>query len=148
MFVHAALVVAFDMGSPVTGSAGSEESSAGRGHACDQRRGRSRWGLQRTAGVTKGDGRDPNECMATENHREGKCSSSVSPHPFRRSAITHYLYSDVPETAVSDRANVSTEITSTTTSGHRRRRWNSVGSIWTRSNGGLDSHVETFAGHR
>lgn len=32
------------------------------------------------------------------------------PAPFRRGAITHYLHSNVPETAVSDRANVSAEV--------------------------------------
>jgi hypothetical protein len=38
---------------------------------------------------------------------ESLCPSSVSPHAIRRGAITHHLNSDVPETAVGDRANVS-----------------------------------------
>jgi integrase len=54
--------------------------------------------------------REPDECEAAGNEEAAKCPSSVSPHPFRRGAITHYLHSDVPETAVSDRANVSTEV--------------------------------------
>lgn len=39
-----------------------------------------------------------------------QCPSSVSPHPFRRGAITHYLQSDVPETVVCDRANVTSDV--------------------------------------
>lgn len=39
-----------------------------------------------------------------------KCPSSVSPHAVRRGAITHWLGADVPEPAVSERANVSPEI--------------------------------------
>jgi hypothetical protein len=34
----------------------------------------------------------------------------VGPHAIRRGSITHYLNSDIPETAVSDRANVSSEV--------------------------------------
>jgi integrase len=54
--------------------------------------------------------RDPDECEAVESQQPYKCPSSVSPHPFRRGAITHYLHSDVPETAVSDRANVTRDV--------------------------------------
>ncbi len=35
------------------------------------------------------------------------CPSSVSPHCIRRGAITHWLSSDVPDSVVSERANVS-----------------------------------------
>jgi len=41
---------------------------------------------------------------------ESLCPSSVSPHAIRRGAITHHLNSDVPETAVGDRANVSLNV--------------------------------------
>jgi hypothetical protein len=54
--------------------------------------------------------RDPDACAAVESDNSAKCPSSVSPHPFRRGAITHYLHSDVPETAVSDRANVTRDV--------------------------------------
>jgi len=40
----------------------------------------------------------------------GKCPSSVSLHAFRRGSITRHLNSDVPETAVGDRANVSQDV--------------------------------------
>lgn len=54
--------------------------------------------------------RDPDACEGTEKNRAGKNPSTVSPHPFRRGGITHYLQSDVPETAVSGRADVTLEI--------------------------------------
>ena len=54
--------------------------------------------------------RDPNDCEATTSTGASKCPSSVSPHPFRRGAITHYLQNDVPETVVGDQANVTSEV--------------------------------------
>ncbi|MDL5362068.1 site-specific integrase [Halalkalicoccus sp. NIPERK01] len=54
--------------------------------------------------------RNPDDCDANEPDNASQCPSSVSPHAFRRGSITHYLNSDVPETAVSDRANVSKEV--------------------------------------
>ena len=54
--------------------------------------------------------RDESDCEAAGLDSPSKCPSSVSPHPFRRGAITHFLQSDVPETAVSDRANVTKDI--------------------------------------
>ena len=54
--------------------------------------------------------RDENDCEAAGTNHPAKCPSSVSPHPFRRGAITHYLQSDVPETVVSDRANVTSDV--------------------------------------
>lgn len=54
--------------------------------------------------------RDESDCEATKHGTAGKCPSSVSPHPFRRGAITHYLQNDVPETAVSGRANVTPDV--------------------------------------
>jgi len=50
---------------------------------------------------------DPDECDATDRDAAFKCPSSVSPHAIRRGSITHSLNSEVPENAVSDRANVS-----------------------------------------
>ncbi len=52
-------------------------------------------------------GMDPETCEYRPLDDASKCPSSVSPHPFRRGAITHYLANDVPETAVSRQANVS-----------------------------------------
>ena len=54
--------------------------------------------------------RDPEECGATDHGTAGKYPSSVSPHAFRRGSIAYYLNSDVPETAVGDRANVSQDV--------------------------------------
>ncbi|OYR39590.1 site-specific integrase [Halorubrum sp. Hd13] len=54
--------------------------------------------------------RDTADCEALETGGASKCPSSVSPHPFRRGAITHYLQSDVPETVVGDRANVTSDV--------------------------------------
>ncbi|WP_255192726.1 tyrosine-type recombinase/integrase [Natronobeatus ordinarius] len=39
-----------------------------------------------------------------------ECPSSVAAHAFRRGSITHFLRNDMPETVVSDRANVSTDV--------------------------------------
>ncbi|ELZ12533.1 integrase domain-containing protein SAM domain-containing protein [Halovivax asiaticus JCM 14624] len=55
-------------------------------------------------------GREPDDCEATRSDHVSKCPSSISPHAIRRGSITHHLTSDVPETAVSDRANVSTKV--------------------------------------
>lgn len=54
--------------------------------------------------------RDLDECEATDRDKASMCPSSVSPHPVRRGAITHHLNSDVPETVVGDRANVSRDV--------------------------------------
>ncbi|WP_123620019.1 site-specific integrase [Halorubrum sp. CSM-61] len=54
--------------------------------------------------------RDTTDCAALEKSGASRCPSSVSPHPFRRGAITHYLQSDVPETVVGDRANVTSDV--------------------------------------
>jgi integrase len=51
--------------------------------------------------------RDPNDCEATNRDSAYDCPSSVSPHAVRRGSITHSLNSEMPETATSDRANVS-----------------------------------------
>lgn len=57
--------------------------------------------------------RAPDECDATDDNSASLCPSSVSPHPIRRGSITHHLLNDVPETAVSDRMNVSKEVLET-----------------------------------
>lgn len=49
---------------------------------------------------------------AADRTKASKCPSSLSPHALRRGAITHWLSSDLPETVVSDQANVSPEILS------------------------------------
>jgi integrase len=52
-------------------------------------------------------GRNPETCESTEHGKVSSCPESVSPHPFRRGSITHWLRSDVPSKVVSDRADVS-----------------------------------------
>jgi site-specific recombinase XerD len=54
--------------------------------------------------------RDPEQCEATDDNSASLCPSSVSPHPVRRGSITHHLLNDVPETAVSDRCDVSADV--------------------------------------
>jgi site-specific recombinase XerC len=54
--------------------------------------------------------REPESCEAAEDSQASLCPSSVSPHPVRRGSITHHLLKDVPETAVSDRCDVSPEV--------------------------------------
>lgn len=56
------------------------------------------------------EGRDPDYCDATAHGKESQCPASVSPHPFRRGSITHWLRSDVPSHAVSSRADVSERV--------------------------------------
>ena len=55
-------------------------------------------------------GRERETCEFVPSDKSSKCPSSVSPHPFRRGGITHYLANDVPETTVSQRANVSPDV--------------------------------------
>lgn len=56
-------------------------------------------------------GRDIESCDAASDRTEAwECPSSLSPHTARRGAITHWLSADMPETVVSSRANVSSEI--------------------------------------
>ncbi len=47
------------------------------------------------------------DCEATKRDTASKCPSCVNPHAIRRGGITHSLNSEMPENAVSDRANVS-----------------------------------------
>lgn len=56
-------------------------------------------------------GKDPDTCNGAERtNSASQCPSSVSPHPVRRGAITHFLRRDVPEKIVSDRMNVSQNV--------------------------------------
>lgn len=55
-------------------------------------------------------GREPDSCEAMTNETASKCPSSISPHAIRRGSITHHLSKDIPETVVSDRANVSQRV--------------------------------------
>lgn len=52
-------------------------------------------------------GRDMDDCEATDYAKFSQCPSSVSPHPVRRSAITHHLNEDVPKAVCSERMAVS-----------------------------------------
>lgn len=54
--------------------------------------------------------RDVEDCAGTVDSDAYECPSSVSPHPVRRGSITHHLLNDVPETAVSDRCDVSNDV--------------------------------------
>ncbi|WP_336021515.1 tyrosine-type recombinase/integrase [Halobellus salinisoli] len=54
--------------------------------------------------------RDPEDCEAMVSDRASTCPSSVGPHAIRRGSITNHLNSDIPETAVGDRANVSSDV--------------------------------------
>ncbi|WP_312909135.1 tyrosine-type recombinase/integrase [Natronosalvus caseinilyticus] len=55
-------------------------------------------------------GRTIDDCDAAGSTKPYACPSSVSPHAIRRGAITHWLKSEWPDHAVSDRANVSREV--------------------------------------
>ncbi|WP_306055407.1 tyrosine-type recombinase/integrase [Natronococcus wangiae] len=55
--------------------------------------------------------KDPATCEAAQRtNTAAKCPSTVSGHPVRRGAITHFLRQDVPEKVVSDRMNVSQDV--------------------------------------
>lgn len=55
--------------------------------------------------------RDPDECDAARDQTVAyECPSTLSPHPWRRGAITHWLSQDVPAQAVADRFNVSPDV--------------------------------------
>jgi len=53
-------------------------------------------------------GRDLDECEANQDYRRAsKCPGSVSPHPIRRGAITHWLNEGHRKELISERMNVS-----------------------------------------
>ena len=68
--------------------------------------------------------RDPDRCdAAVERYEASKYPSLVSPHAIQRGSFIHWLRNDVPQPAISDRANVSAAIRMhTTTSGTSRRK--------------------------
>lgn len=49
-------------------------------------------------------------CEGGDHDTASKCPSSISPHAIRRGSITHNLKNEVPDTVVSDRANVSPKV--------------------------------------
>jgi len=49
-------------------------------------------------------------CEAIHHDKASKCPSSRSPHALRRGSITAHLQDDVPEKAISDRAQVSQDV--------------------------------------
>ena len=55
--------------------------------------------------------RDPDRCdAAVERYEASKYPSLVSPHAIQRGSFIHWLRNDVPQPAISDRANVSAAI--------------------------------------
>lgn len=57
--------------------------------------------------------KEPETCEAAQRTNDAcKCPSTVSGHPVRRGAITHFLRKDIPQKAVSDRMDVSEKILS------------------------------------
>ena len=56
-------------------------------------------------------GREIEGCDAAADQTQAyECPSSVSPHPVRRGALTHWLRSEVPEHVISDRGNVTSDV--------------------------------------
>jgi integrase len=54
--------------------------------------------------------REIDECDARPTSDAHRCPSALSPHPFRRGAITHHLQQDTPERVVSDRTDVGLDV--------------------------------------
>ncbi|MCF2164871.1 tyrosine-type recombinase/integrase [Halobacterium salinarum] len=54
--------------------------------------------------------RDPSECDAKGYDGGNRCPSGIDPHTIRRSAITHFLSSDIPQQVIEDRMNVSAKV--------------------------------------
>ncbi|MDS0279362.1 site-specific integrase [Halomicroarcula sp. S1AR25-4] len=53
------------------------------------------------------EGRDPDECEATDLHELSKCPVAFSPHPIRSGSITAHRDAGTPRTVVSGRGDVS-----------------------------------------
>jgi len=74
--------------------------------------------------------RNPETCESTEHAKVSSCPESVSPHPFRRGSITHWLRPTFqPRLSRIVLTSLKALSTSTTTSALTRRKWNSDGSI-------------------
>lgn len=56
------------------------------------------------------EGRDPEECDATEHHHLSECPVNFSPHPIRSGSITAHRDAGTPREIVSDRGDVSEKI--------------------------------------
>lgn len=56
------------------------------------------------------DGRDPDECEATDHLKLSQCPFNVSPHPIRAGSITAHRDAGTPREVVSDRGDVSEKI--------------------------------------
>lgn len=54
--------------------------------------------------------RDIDTCEARPTSESHLCPSALSPHPFRRGAITYHLQEDTPEKVVSDRMDVGLDV--------------------------------------
>jgi site-specific recombinase XerD len=54
--------------------------------------------------------REIEECEAQPTSQAHLCPSALSPHPFRRGAITYHLQEDTPEPVVRDRMDVSMDV--------------------------------------
>lgn len=54
--------------------------------------------------------RDIDTCEARPTDQAHACPSALSPHPFRRDAITYHLQEDTPEQVVSDRMDVGMNV--------------------------------------
>lgn len=54
--------------------------------------------------------RNIGDCEALPTSKAHLCPSALSPHPFRRGAITYHLQSDTPERIVSDRMDVGLDV--------------------------------------
>lgn len=70
------------------------------------------YGLTRPCIVTEcPHDRNPDECDAAQNrYKSYECPSSVSPHPLRRGAITHWLDQDIPIEIISERCNTAPDV--------------------------------------
>jgi len=55
-------------------------------------------------------GKEIEECEHRSYNQRSKCPSSTYPHSIRSGAVTEHLNEDIPETAVSGRANVSQRV--------------------------------------
>ncbi|WP_424015065.1 tyrosine-type recombinase/integrase [Halorubrum xinjiangense] len=84
-------------------------AGGGRVHTTTLRTECHKWTRPCAIGIDCPHERDPDDCEATSYDAAYTCPSSMSAHPFRRGAFTHWLRNDWPEEVVSDRGNVGIE---------------------------------------